>query len=83
MPRFYCPVELRVGAELDLPAEAARHVQVFRMQPGETITLFNGAAGAPAGEYTASRTAAGSAQTSSKCLRNSRLRWAGENWVLM
>ena len=54
MPRFYCPVELRVGAELDLPAEAARHVQVFRMQPGDGISLFNGiAGGAPAGEYAA------------------------------
>ena len=53
MPRFYCPVELRPGAELDLPAEAARHVQVFRMQPGESITLFNGVAGTPSGEYTA------------------------------
>ena len=54
MPRFYCPVELRVGAALDLPPEAARHVQVFRMQPGEHITLFNGEAGTPAGEYDAS-----------------------------
>ncbi|TDS73841.1 16S rRNA (uracil(1498)-N(3))-methyltransferase [Comamonas sp. JUb58] len=54
MPRFYCPVELRVGATLDLPPEAARHVQVFRMQPGERITLFNGEAGSPAGEYDAS-----------------------------
>lgn len=54
MPRFYCPVELRVGATLDLPPEAARHVQVFRMQPGEHITLFNGEAGAAAGEYDAS-----------------------------
>lgn len=53
MPRFYCPVELRVGAALDLPPEAARHVQVFRMQPGEHITLFNGVAGSPAGEYDA------------------------------
>ena len=59
MPRFYCPVELRVGAALDLPAEAARHVQVFRMQPGETITLFNGTAGAPAGEYTGTITQMG------------------------
>ena len=59
MPRFYCPVELRVGAALDLPAEAARHVQVFRMQPGETITLFNGTAGVPAGEYSASITQMG------------------------
>jgi 16S rRNA (uracil1498-N3)-methyltransferase len=27
---------------LDLPAGAARHVQVLRLQPGDSITLFNG-----------------------------------------
>jgi len=32
-----------------LPAGAARHVQVLRMQPGETITLFHGGLGAPEG----------------------------------
>ncbi len=42
MPRFYCPVPLARGALLDLPAGAARHVQVLRMQPGDAITLFNG-----------------------------------------
>ena len=42
MPRFYCPVPLASEALLDLPAGAARHVQVLRMQPGDTITLFNG-----------------------------------------
>jgi 16S rRNA (uracil1498-N3)-methyltransferase len=42
MPRFYCPVPLVSEALLDLPAGAARHVQVLRMQPGDTITLFNG-----------------------------------------
>jgi 16S rRNA (uracil1498-N3)-methyltransferase len=45
MPRFYCPVPLAVGAELELPASAARHVQVLRLQPGSTITLFNGDGG--------------------------------------
>lgn len=49
MPRFYCPTDLAVGAELDLPPEAARHVQVFRSQPGDAITVFNG----QGGEYTA------------------------------
>lgn len=49
MPRFYSPVALPQGAELDLPAAAARHVQVLRLQPGNEITLFNGAGG----EYTA------------------------------
>ena len=42
MPRFYCPFALRAGETLDLPANAARHVQVLRLQPGDQITLFNG-----------------------------------------
>ena len=45
MPRFYCPVPLAVGAELELPPTAARHVQVLRLQPGALITLFNGEGG--------------------------------------
>ena len=42
MPRFFCPAPLVTGAALDLPAGAARHVQVLRLQPGDAITLFNG-----------------------------------------
>ena len=42
MPRFHCPLPLSAGAEIDLPAGAARHVQVLRMQPGEAITVFEG-----------------------------------------
>jgi 16S rRNA (uracil1498-N3)-methyltransferase len=30
---------------VDLPATAARHVQVLRMQPGHSLTLFNGEGG--------------------------------------
>lgn len=45
MPRFHCPVPLTTGAELELPAAAARHVQVLRHQPGDAITLFNGEGG--------------------------------------
>ncbi len=45
MPRFYCPVALSAGTEMDLPATAARHVQVLRHQPGDGITLFNGEGG--------------------------------------
>jgi 16S rRNA (uracil1498-N3)-methyltransferase len=45
MPRFYAPVPLAGGMALDLPSAAARHVQVLRMQPGETVTLFNGEGG--------------------------------------
>ena len=43
MPRFYCPAPLSPGELLELPAGAARHVQVLRLQPGDRITLFNGA----------------------------------------
>ena len=42
MPRFYCPVPLVSGARMVLPAAAARHVQVLRLQPGDTLTVFNG-----------------------------------------
>jgi 16S rRNA (uracil1498-N3)-methyltransferase len=45
MPRFFCDAALAPGAELALPPGAARHVQVLRLQPGETITLFNGLGG--------------------------------------
>ena len=45
MPRFYCPVSLTSAQSLNLPASAARHVQVLRFQPGDTITLFNGQGG--------------------------------------
>ena len=45
MPRFYCTQALHTSASIELPATAARHVQVLRMQPGQTITLFNGDGG--------------------------------------
>ena len=45
MARFYCPLPLVAGQVVDLPPTAARHVQVLRMQPGHTLTLFNGEGG--------------------------------------
>jgi len=45
MPRFFLDLPLAEGAELDLPAGAARHVQVLRLQPGHALTLFNGQGG--------------------------------------
>ncbi|KQP49438.1 16S rRNA (uracil(1498)-N(3))-methyltransferase [Pseudorhodoferax sp. Leaf274] len=45
MPRIHCPSPLATGAALALPAGAARHVQVLRLQPGDVLTLFNGAGG--------------------------------------
>jgi len=44
MPRFHCPLPLATGDLVDLPAGAARHVQVLRLQPGAVITLFTGGA---------------------------------------
>jgi len=61
MPRFYCPTPLVPGALLALSAGAARHVQVLRLQPGDSITLFNGGSGLAgrAGEFDATVTRMG------------------------
>jgi len=45
MPRIHAPVPLAGGAVVELPPGAARHVQVLRMQPGESVVLFNGEGG--------------------------------------
>ncbi len=45
MPRFHCPLPLAPGDSIELPANAARHVQVLRLQPGAVVTLFNGEGG--------------------------------------
>ena len=45
MARFFIDQDLAAGLSLDLPAAAARHVQVLRLQPGDAITLFNGQGG--------------------------------------
>ena len=53
MPRFHCPSDLAIGTEIELPAGAARHVQVLRLQPGDGVTLFGEHAG---GEWSATVT---------------------------
>lgn len=51
MTRLYLPQPLPVGATLDLPDEAVRHlVQVLRMGNGERLTVFNGEGGECAAE---------------------------------
>ncbi len=40
MPRFHCPVAIRPGELLSLPAAVVRHLQVLRLQPGDLVTLF-------------------------------------------
>jgi 16S rRNA (uracil1498-N3)-methyltransferase len=64
MPRFHCPVPLAEGTELPLPATAARHVQVLRLQPGDEVTLFNG----EGGEFTAEVLRMGRSDVSVKVL---------------
>ena len=44
-PRFHVDIALSAGILLALPANAARHVQVLRLQPGTRLTLFDGHAG--------------------------------------
>lgn len=45
MPRLHCPEPLHAGLQLALPPGPARHVQVLRLQPGDTLTLFDGRGG--------------------------------------
>ncbi|MDA7419217.1 16S rRNA (uracil(1498)-N(3))-methyltransferase [Xenophilus arseniciresistens] len=45
MPRIHCAEPLASGQSLALPAGAARHVQVLRLQPGDALTLFDGRGG--------------------------------------
>jgi 16S rRNA (uracil1498-N3)-methyltransferase len=44
-PRFHIDLPLQAHQQFSLPASAARHVQVLRLQPGAAITLFNGQGG--------------------------------------
>jgi 16S rRNA (uracil1498-N3)-methyltransferase len=50
--RIHCASALAEGASLTLPPEAARHVQVLRLQPGDALTVFNGDGGEWAAEVT-------------------------------
>ncbi|SCK62248.1 16S rRNA (uracil1498-N3)-methyltransferase [Variovorax sp. HW608] len=45
MARIHCAVALASNSSLSLPPGAARHVQVLRMQPGDSLTLFDGSGG--------------------------------------
>ncbi len=75
-PRIFCPVALVAGELLELAADAARHVQVLRLQPGDELTLFNGrwglAAGSP-GEFVATVTRMGRRDVQVKIERHLRL----------
>jgi 16S rRNA (uracil1498-N3)-methyltransferase len=51
-PRFYVPVALSSGAEIDLPERAVRHIAVLRLERGNVVTLFNGEGGEHGAELT-------------------------------
>lgn len=42
MPRFYSSEPLHAGATLALPEACSHHIHVLRLQPGETVQLFDG-----------------------------------------
>jgi 16S rRNA (uracil1498-N3)-methyltransferase len=42
LPRFFVDLPLAAGLEAELPADATRHVQVLRLQPGDAVLLFDG-----------------------------------------
>ena len=50
--RIYTDQQLVPGIRISLPPVAARHVQVLRFQPGQSVMLFNGL-GPDEGEFTA------------------------------
>lgn len=56
--RFFADIPLSTGQTIALPEQAARHVQVLRLQPGKSIVLFNDQ-GNNEGEFTATITRMG------------------------
>src|SRR5436190_9850013 len=46
VPRLFVAAELRPGAKLELPTQAAHHVaRVLRLREGDAVTLFDGRGG--------------------------------------
>src|SRR5256885_11683249 len=52
VPRFFAPVRLSLGAQIDLPERVARHCAVLRLRRGDAIVLFNGEGGEFSAELT-------------------------------
>ena len=52
VPRFFAPVQLSLGAEIDLPERVARHCAVLRLRRGDAVVLFNGEGGEFSAELT-------------------------------
>src|SRR5947208_17117592 len=45
VPRFFAPMQLSLGAEIDLPERVARPCAVLRLSRGDAVVLFNGEGG--------------------------------------
>jgi len=52
VPRFFAPVPLSLGAEIDLPERVARHCAVLRLRRGDAVVVFNGEGGEFSAELT-------------------------------
>jgi 16S rRNA (uracil1498-N3)-methyltransferase len=52
VPRFFAPMQLSLGAEIDLPERVARHCAVLRLRRGDVVVLFNGEGGEFSAELT-------------------------------
>jgi 16S rRNA (uracil1498-N3)-methyltransferase len=53
LPRLFVDQPLAAAVDLALPARAARHAQVLRLQPGAAVTLFDGSGGEWSAQITA------------------------------
>jgi 16S rRNA (uracil1498-N3)-methyltransferase len=65
-PRFYLPFSLSTQSDqnVDFSLATTRHAQVLRLQPGDSVTVFDGAGG----EWSAVLTAMGRAQAQVKLI---------------
>ena len=52
LPRFFVPIGLSSGTEIELPERAARHCAVLRLRRGDDVVVFNGEGGEFSAELT-------------------------------
>src|SRR5882672_9571779 len=52
VPRFFAPMQLSLGDEIDLPERVARHCAVLRLRRGDAVVVFNGEGGEFSAELT-------------------------------
>src|SRR2546426_8994294 len=52
VPRFFAPMQLSLGDEIDLPERVARHCAVLRLRRGDALVVFNGEGGEFSAELT-------------------------------